>query len=153
MVWKPRVTVASVIEQNGRFLMVEEEHHGQIVINQPAGHMEYGESLIDAAQRETLEETGWRFQPDALLGVFHMQRPDQDRVYLRFTFSGYVLEHINDFNLDPDILRTHWLTEAEIRDTSRFTVRSDLVLRSIDAYKAGIRYPLDMLHYFQTDNS
>jgi 8-oxo-dGTP pyrophosphatase MutT (NUDIX family) len=153
MVWKPRVTVASVIEQNGRFLMVEEKHHGQIVINQPAGHMEYGESLLDAVRRETLEETGWRVEPDALLGVFHMQRPDADRVYLRFTFSGYTLEHIKDFKLDSDILRTHWLTEDEIRDTSRFTVRSDLVLRAIEAYKAGVRYPLELLHYFTTDNT
>ena len=87
MVWKPRVTVASVIEQDNRFLMVEELHYGELTINQPAGHMEYGESLLDAVRRETLEETGWRFDPTALLGIFHMNRADPDRVYLRFTLS------------------------------------------------------------------
>jgi ADP-ribose pyrophosphatase YjhB (NUDIX family) len=148
MVWKPRVTVASVIELDGRFLMVEEMHYGQMVINQPAGHMEFGESLLDAVRRETLEETGWRFEPTALLGIFHMQREDPDRVYLRFTFAGKALEQVPGYQLDPDITAAHWLTEEEIRDTQRFTPRSDLVLRSIDTYNAGIRYPLDSLHHF-----
>lgn len=153
MVWKPRVTVASVIEQNGRFLMVEELHYGRMVINQPAGHMEFGESLLDAVKRETLEETGWRFEPTALLGIFHMQRPDEDRVYLRFTFTGNALEAVPNYQIDPDITATHWLTEAEIRDANRFTLRSHLVLKALDTYQAGIRYPLDMLHYFITDNT
>ena len=148
MVWKPRVTVASVIEQNGRFLMVEEMHYGKMVINQPAGHMEFGESLLDAVRRETLEETGWLFEPTALLGIFHMQRDDPGRVYLRFTFTGKALEPVPNYQLDADITAAHWLTEAEIRDVQRFTPRSDLVLQSIDTYKAGIRYPLDSLHYF-----
>ncbi|MFN3786459.1 MAG: NUDIX domain-containing protein, partial [Thiothrix sp.] len=90
MVWKPHVTVASVIEQDGRFLMVEELHSGRLVINQPAGHLEHGESLLDAVRRETLEETGYRIEPIALLGIFHLQRNDPERVYLRFTFTGTV---------------------------------------------------------------
>lgn len=150
MVWKPRVTVASVIEQDGRFLMVEENHQGERVLNQPAGHMEYGESLLEAVKRETLEETGWLFEPTALLGVFHMQRDNPDRVYLRFTFTGKAVQPIPDYQLDPDIITTHWLTVDEIKQSERFVLRSPLVLQAIEAYNTGIHYPLDCLHYFLT---
>ncbi len=153
MVWKPRVTVASVIEQAGRFLMVEENHQGEIVINQPAGHIEHGESLLEAVKRETLEETGWRFEPTALLGIFHMQRNDPDRVYLRFTFTGTILEQVPDYQLDPDIIAAHWLTEDEIRHSQRFQLRSDLVLRSLDAYRSGCRYSLECLQYFLSEDT
>lgn len=152
MVWKPRVTVASVIEHDGRFLMVEEMHYGQLTINQPAGHMEHGESLLDAVRRETLEETGWRFEPTALLGIFHMQRDDPNRVYLRFTFTGELLEQVPDYRIDPDILAVHWLTPEEIRSQQPRVWRSELVGRSLDMYTSGVRHPLDSLHYFMADD-
>lgn len=148
MVWKPRVTVASVIEHEGRFLMVEELQHGQLTINQPAGHMEHGESLLEAVRRETLEETGWNFEPTALLGIFHMQRADPGRVYLRFTFTGQLLGQEPGYQLDPDILAVHWLTAEEIRNQQPRAWRSALVGQSLDAYTAGLRYPLDSLRYF-----
>jgi ADP-ribose pyrophosphatase YjhB (NUDIX family) len=152
MVWKPRVTVASVIERDGRFLMVEEMHYGQLTINQPAGHMEHGESLLDAVRRETLEETGWRFEPTALLGIFHMQREDPDRVYLRFTFTGTLLEPVPDYQIDSDIAAVHWLTREQIRNQQPRIWRSELVGRSLDMYEAGIRHSLDSLHYFLSND-
>ena len=148
MVWKPRVTVASVIEHNNRFLMVEEMHCGQLTINQPAGHMEHGESLLDAVRRETLEETGWNFEPTALLGIFHMQRDDPERVYLRFTFTGTLLEPVPGYQIDPDISAVHWLTREQIRQQQPCVWRSDLVGRSLDMYESGVRHSLDSLHYF-----
>ncbi|EIJ32948.1 NUDIX hydrolase [Thiothrix nivea] len=153
MVWKPRVTVASVIEHEGRFLMVEEMHAGQLVINQPAGHMEYGESLLDAVRRETLEETAYRFEPTALLGVFHRQHPDSDRVYMRFTFTGRLLETepVKGYQIDPDITAAHWLTCDEIRNQQHLW-RSELVGRSLEAYEAGVRHPLALLHYFLSED-
>lgn len=151
MTWKPHVTVASVIERAGRFLMVEEMHHGQLTINQPAGHMEYGESLLDAVRRETLEETGWRFEPASLLGISLVQRPDPDRVYLRFTFTGTLLEAVRDYQIDPDITAVHWLTAEQIRQHQPRPWRSELVGLSLDAYESGVRYPLDSLHYLLSD--
>lgn len=155
MPWKPRVTVASVVEHAGRFLMVEEMHYGQLVINQPAGHMEYGESLLDAVRRETLEETAYRFEPTALLGVFHMQYGnDRDRVFLRFTFTGKLLEPepVAGYQIDPDITAVHWLTLDEIRAQQPRIWRSKLVGRSLDAHVAGVRHSLDSLQYFLTDD-
>ena len=152
MVWKPRVTVASVIEQDNRFLMVEELHYGELTINQPAGHMEYGESLLDAVRRETLEETGWRFEPTALLGIFHMNRADPDRVYLRFTFTGTLLEHLPDYSIDPDITAVHWLTREQIRQQQPCVWRSELVGLSLDCYESGVRYPLESLQYFMAQS-
>lgn len=151
MVWKPRVTVASVIEQEGRFLMVEELIHGQPTINQPAGHMEHGESLLDAVRRETLEETGYRFEPTALLGIFHLQRPDPEQVYLRFTFTGKLLGVVPEHPLDQDIHAVHWLTREQIYAQDHWAWRSGLVGRALQAYDAGIRLPLDSLHYLVSD--
>lgn len=148
MVWKPRVTVASVIEHDGRFLMVEEMHYGKLVINQPAGHMEHGESLLDAVRRETLEETGYHFEPTALLGVFHVQDSAPDRVYLRFTFTGKLLEKAENYTIDPDITAVHWLTAEEIRDQQPRIWRSELVIRALEAYESGVNYSLDSLRYF-----
>lgn len=148
MVWKPRVTVASVIEQEGRFLMVEELHSGQLLINQPAGHLEHGESLLDAVRRETLEETGYRIEPTALLGIFHMQRNDPERVYLRFTFTGTVLEAVPNYRIDPDITAVHWLTREQIHAQQPRAWCSELVGRSLAAYDSGVRHSLDSLQYF-----
>ncbi len=145
MVWKPRVVVASVVEQDGRFLLVEEEINGLPLINQPAGHLEHGESLLDAVRRETLEETGYRFEPTALLGTLLLNSPDPERVYLRFTFTGQLLEKVPNYSLDPDIIAVHWLTMDELRQHPRLTPRSDLVFHSIDLYQRGTRLPLDSL--------
>lgn len=147
MVWKPRVTVASVIENSGRFLMVEEMQHGQLTINQPAGHMEYGESVIDAVRRETLEETGWIFEPTALLGVLQRYHDDPNRVFLRFTFTGHIVEQLKDYEIDSDITAVHWLTREQIYNQQPQIWRSKMVGMSLDLYDSGIRYPVDMLHY------
>ncbi|TXH66729.1 MAG: NUDIX hydrolase [Thiothrix sp.] len=145
MVWKPRVVVASVIEQEGRFLLVEEVINGVQVINQPAGHLEHGESLIDAVKRETLEETGYRFEPTALLGVLMLNSDDPERVYLRFTFTGTIIEQIAGYQTDPDIIATHWLSPEEILVHPRLSPRSDLVFQAIDLYNSGQRLPLESL--------
>lgn len=145
MVWKPRVVVASVIEQEGRFLLVEEMINGVQVINQPAGHLEHGESLIEAVQRETLEETGYRFEPTALLGILMLNSDDPERVYLRFTFTGKLLEKLDNYQIDSDIIATHWLTPAEILAHPRLSPRSDLVFQAIQLYQSGQRLPLESL--------
>ena len=147
MVWKPRVVVASVLERDGRYLVVEEEIAGQMTLNQPAGHLEYGESILDAVRRETLEETGYRFEPEALLGMILGQNDDPDRVYLRFAFRGRIIEQVEGYQLDDDIVAAHWLTPDEIRNHSRLIPRNELVLHSIELYERGIRLPLDSLHY------
>lgn len=145
MVWKPRVVVASVIEQEGRFLLVEEIINGVQVINQPAGHLEHGESLIEAVKRETLEETGYRFEPSALLGVLMLNSDDPERVYLRFTFTGQLLEKVAGYQIDSDIIATHWLTPEEIFNHPRLSPRSDLVFQAINLYQSGQRLPLESL--------
>lgn len=151
MIWKPRVVVASVIEQDNRYLMVEEAIRGRMLLNQPAGHLEYGESLLDAARRETLEETGYHYEPEALLGTTLGESNDPGRVYLRFTFTGRLLEKAEDYQIDPDIAAVHWMTEDEIRNSPHMKPRNDLVLHSISLYKQGIRLPLDSLHYMKRE--
>ncbi len=146
MVWKPRVVVASIIEQDNRYLIVEEQIRGKTLLNQPAGHLEYGESLPEAARRETLEETGYHYRPEALLGVLLGHSADPERVYLRFAFCGQLLEKAPDYQTDPDIIATHWLTEDEIRNHPRMKPRNDQVLKSIKLYQQGVRLPLDCLH-------
>ena len=147
MVWKPNVTVAAIVEQDGKFLLVEEEAGGQIVLNQPAGHWEQDESLIAGATREALEETGYDFRPTALVGIYRWPHPKKEITYLRFAFAGEIAGHDAQRKLDDGIIRAVWLTPAEIqRDMARH--RSPLVLRCIDDYLAGKRYPLDLLTHF-----
>ena len=152
MTWLPHITVATIVEDNGRFLMVEELKGGRAVLNQPAGHLDPHETLTEAAVRETLEETGWRFEPTALLGIFHMNRADPDRVYLRFTFTGTLLEHLPDYSIDPDITAVHWLTREQIRQQQPRVWRSELVGLSLDCYESGVRYPLESLQYFMAQS-
>ncbi len=147
MVWKPRAVVASVIEERGRFLMVEEQVDGRRVLNQPAGHLEYGESLIAAVRRETREETGLVFEPEALLGIMQLDSPDPDRVYLRFVFTGSHHRPAQPAPLDPDILALHWLSADEICRHPQLTPRSALVLAAIRLYQEGVRHPLELLHW------
>jgi ADP-ribose pyrophosphatase YjhB (NUDIX family) len=144
IVWKPHVTVAAVIENNQHFLLVQERDSGRTVYNQPAGHLEDGESLIAAVIRETLEETAWHFRPEALLGIYRWRQPGMAKTFLRIAFTGTCLSHEAGRTLDPDIERTVWMSVAEIRRQSQ-RLRSPLVIRSVDDYLAGITYPLSLL--------
>lgn len=147
MIWKPNVTVAAVVERAGRFLLVEEEAGGEIVLNQPAGHWEQDESLIEGAIREALEETGYDFRPSALVGIYRWPHPKKEITYLRFAFAGEVTGFDPARRLDEGIVRAVWLTPDEVRaDTARH--RSPLVLRCVEDYLAGKRYPLDLLTHF-----
>jgi ADP-ribose pyrophosphatase YjhB (NUDIX family) len=147
MVWKPHVTVASVIEQEGKFLLVEENNSDGLVFNQPAGHLESGESLVQAVIRETLEETAYHFRPEWLLGVYRWQHPRKDITYLRFAFAGSVTGHEAARELDTGIVRAAWMTLGEIRELSE-RHRSPLILNCIEDYLAGKRYPLDILTHY-----
>jgi 8-oxo-dGTP pyrophosphatase MutT (NUDIX family) len=147
--WKPSVTVAAIIERDGRFLLVEEETTEGLRLNNPAGHLDPGESLADGAAREALEETAWQFRPTALLGVylsrFVRASSGEDITYLRFAFCGELGEHDALRTLDSGIVRTLWLTPGEIRDSVE-RHRSPLVLRCLEDYLAGVRHPLSLLH-------
>ncbi len=146
-IWRPHVTVAAVIEQDGKFLFVEEQAEQSIVLNQPAGHWEKNESLIDAATRETLEETAYHFQPSALIGIYRWPHPSKDIVFLRFAFSGKIQGFDENRPLDNGILRALWLTPDELRARANHH-RSPLVLRCVEDYLAGKRYALDLLTHF-----
>jgi ADP-ribose pyrophosphatase YjhB (NUDIX family) len=145
---RPRVTVAAVAEREGRFLVVEERSlEGELVINQPAGHLEHGEDLLAAVQREAFEETGWHFQPEHLVGVYLWAHPRGDVSYLRVCFCGQVHSHQPDSPLDEGIERALWLSREELAARSE-RLRSPLVLGVIDDYLAGERYPLSLLKSF-----
>src|SRR6185295_8465389 len=142
MHWKPEVTVAAVVERDGRFLMVEERAAGRLVLNQPAGHLEDRETLIDAVIRETREETAWRFTPAALIGTYLWRNPDNERTFLRFTFCGSVDDHAADQPLDTGIVRAVWLSHDQLL-AQPGRLRSPLVLRCLDDYLRGMRQPLE----------
>lgn len=146
MVWKPDVTVAAVAELDGRFLFVEERASGRIVVNQPAGHLESGESFIEAVIRETLEETAWHFEPQAVLGLYVWRPAHLQRTYLRVAFAGALRDHEPARPLDHGILRTRWLDRDQLL-ASQPKHRSPLVLRCVDDYLAGTRYPLELLKH------
>lgn len=142
----PHLTVAAVVEQQGRFLLVEELVHGRPVLNQPAGHVEAHETLVDAVVREMLEETGYRFVPEALLGIYEWPRPDGE-TYLRVAFRGRV-EGAPRAELDPDILQTVWLTAAEMTQAGIATpsrLRSGLVLQCLRDFQTGRSLPLETI--------
>lgn len=146
--WRPSVTVAAVIERHGRFLLVEEETAEGVRLNQPAGHLDAGETLLAAVARETLEETAWAFTPTNLLGVY-LWRAEPPPVgngvtYLRFAFRGELGRFDAARPLDDGILRTLWLTPAEIAARA-VQHRSPLVQRCIDDYLAGRNFPLELL--------
>ncbi len=144
MTWKPNVVVAAMVERDGKFLLVEEHADGSLVLNQPAGHLDEGESLIDAVIRETLEETAWHIEPTALLGVYRWPHPEKKITYLRFAFLARPLREETGRTLDKEIVRAVWLTPEEIR-TERHRHRSPQVQRCLDDYLAGTCYPLDLL--------
>ncbi|MDX1697082.1 MAG: NUDIX hydrolase [Thiohalobacterales bacterium] len=144
LVWTPHVTVAAVIEQDGRFLLVRERSGGRLVFNQPAGHLEDRESLLQAVVRETLEETAWQFTPEAIVGIYRWRHPGKQETYMRVTFTGRGTLHQPARALDPDIEQVVWLDMDEVRQRHA-ELRSPLVLRSIEDYLAGARYPLALL--------
>lgn len=147
MIWKPHVTVAAVVLRDGKFLLVEEETEAGLAFNQPAGHLEEGESLVEAAVRETLEETAYHFKPTHLVGIYNWKHPTKDTTYLRFTFAGELRGHEPDRALDDGIVGARWLSLEEVRATQK-RHRSPLILRCCEDFLAGKRYPLDLLiHY------
>jgi 8-oxo-dGTP pyrophosphatase MutT (NUDIX family) len=146
MIWTPRVTVAAVIERDGRFLLVEEETDRGLGINQPAGHLDEHESLLEGVARETLEETGYVFRPEALVGVYLWHAHEKELTYLRFAFTGKLLDHDPNRPLDTGIVQTLWLTHSEIAGQAH-RHRSPLVQRCIDDYRAGRRYSIDLLNH------
>lgn len=147
MRWKPNVTVAAITQQDGRFLVVEEHANGKIVFNQPAGHLENDETLLDAVKREVLEETAWEFRPESIVGLYLYPNSHSDITYLRICFAGTCLKHHPDKELDEGILRAAWMTRDEL-ETINGRLRSPMVLQCIDDYLSGKQYPLDMLNHF-----
>lgn len=143
MIWKPHATVAAIVEKDGKYLMVEEDVEGEIVYNQPAGHLDPNENLTEAVIRETREETAWLFKPEALVGIYLWEQPNTERTFLRFAFCGQCSDHRQDQVLDQGILRSLWMSRDELLQCRN--LRSPMVIRNIDDYLAGVRYPLDIL--------
>lgn len=147
MIWKPNVTVAAVVFRDGKFLLVEEETEAGLAFNQPAGHLEPGEALVDAVVREALEETAYHFKPTHLVGIYHWKHPAKDITYLRFAFAGELRGYEAGRPLDDGIVGARWLTLDEVRATQA-RHRSPLILRCCEDYLADRRYPLELLvHY------
>jgi 8-oxo-dGTP pyrophosphatase MutT (NUDIX family) len=141
---RPAATVSAIVVRDDRFLLVEERTRAGIRLNQPAGHLEAGETLAAAAVRETLEETGYRVTPTALVGIYRWQAPETGATFIRFAFAADVAAHEADRPLDAGILRALWLPYDELVALSP-RHRSPLVLRCIDDYRAGYRRPLDLV--------
>lgn len=148
VVWKPNVTVAAVVERDGKYLLVEEETAEGLMYNQPAGHLERGESLVAAVVRETLEETAYDFLPQNLLGIYDWRHPAREITYLRFAFGGTLGIHHLSRKLDEGIVRAVWLSPQEIR-ASRERHRSPLVLRCMEDHLRGVHAPLDLLVHYE----
>jgi len=147
--FRPGVTVAAIIERDGRYLLVEEHTPEGLRLNNPAGHLEQGESPLQAVCREALEETACRFEPEALVGIYlsRFRRPStgEDVTYLRFAYTGRIGEPDRGRGLDEGIVRTLWLTPEEIR-AERARHRSPLLMRCLDDHAAGRRFALDLVH-------
>jgi len=148
MIWKPNVTVAAVIEKDGKFLLVEEETAQGLRYNQPAGHLEADESLLTAVTRETLEESACHFVPQYLLGIYRWHADESNTTYLRFAFTGKITGHEADRPLDTGIIQSVWLTADQIRATQT-RHRSPLVLQCVEDYLAEKRYPLALLTHYE----
>lgn len=144
MRWKPNVTVAGIAEHGGRFLLIEENTAEGLRLNQPAGHLEDGESLLQAVEREVLQETTCRFTPQALVGVYQWREAEGERTFMRFSFAGSVGDPDVSLSLDEGIERTVWMSRDEIAAAAD-RYRSPWVLISIDDYLAGRRMPLDLI--------
>ena len=148
--WTPHVTVATVVEKDGKFLFVEEHTEGvtHTVFNQPAGHVECGESIVQAAIRETMEETGHAIEVDSLLGIYTYTPPMfPDRTYYRFCFLAHVLEYFPEAELDTGIIGPKWMTLEELLETAR--ARSPLVIKAVQDALSGQKYPLSLIYEHQ----
>ena len=145
MDWTPHLTVAAIAERDGRFLLVEERVGGVRVINQPAGHLDADESLMQGCAREMLEETAWEFKPEALVGIYQYHLPDTSHMYLRFAFCGRLVRECPGQELDDTIIRTVWMTRDEIAALEEYRRRSPMVLQCVDDYLAGVRHPLSLI--------
>ena len=150
MTWTPDVTVAAVAAREGRFLLIEERIQGALVLNQPAGPVEAGETLLEAVVREAREESAWRFVPQHLLGIYHWRNPASGREFLRFAFAGTVDEHDPRRKLDEGIVRTLWLDRTEIK-AREARLRSPVVLRCVEDYLRGQRLPLETVATLDRD--
>jgi|TARA_R100000935_G_scaffold12641_1_gene25157 8-oxo-dGTP pyrophosphatase MutT (NUDIX family) len=144
MTWHPHITVATIVEADGRFLMVEESKGGRLVLNQPAGHLEPDETLRQAAVRETLEETGWEVQLEGVVGIYLYTAPSNGVTYQRVCFSASPIRHDSQRELDTGIVAALWLTRDELaRQPERW--RSELILRCIDDYLTGPTHDLAVI--------
>lgn len=155
MIWKPDVTVAAVVEREGHFLCVEERVRSRLVINQPAGHLEKGESLVQAVVREALEETAWHFVPQSIVGVYLWNQAARtadgpSRTFLRVAFHGSVTHQEGGRTLDTGIERAVWLSREQLA-ARQARLRSPLVMRCIDDYLAGRRFPLEVLTHLSAE--
>ena len=144
MVWRPNVTVAAVVEHDGRFLLVEEETSNGLQLNQPAGHLEADESIVAAVQREVLEETAYDFLPEQITGIYRWTKPGSDLTYLRFAFSGRLGNLHPQRSLDSGIVRTVWMSREEVLQSAE-RHRSPLVVRCVEDYLSGRRYAIESL--------
>lgn len=152
MQWKPNTTVAAIVYQDNRFLMVEEDTLDGVRLNQPAGHLEENETLLEAVVRETREESAYAITPEALLGIYQWRHPQKALTYMRFAFIGQVNAHYPEQALDQGIRRAIWMTLAEIEATQSIH-RSPQVLLCIRDFLAGKRYPLSIITHLQSATS
>ena len=144
MEWQPHVTVATIIEKDNKFLLVEEYSNGNLVFNQPAGHLDEDESLAEAAIRETLEETGWHIEPEGIVGLALYHSPHNQVTYHRTTFYAKAISHDASQPLDEGIERAVWMSYEEML-ANKERMRSQLVIKAVEHYQNGHRYPLDMI--------
>ena len=143
-IWKPHATVAAIVEKDGLFLLVEETTSRGMRFNQPAGHLEDGETILNAVIRETLEETAYDFTPEALLGIYHWKHEHNNTTYLRFAFIGTVGKHHPEQALDDGIIRAVWMSIDEIHEKKHF-MRSEQVLACFEDYLTCKHYPLETI--------
>jgi 8-oxo-dGTP pyrophosphatase MutT (NUDIX family) len=143
MEWSPHITVAAIINEADKYLFVEERINKKIVINQPAGHLEKNETLIDAVKREVLEETGGIFKPIGLVGIYHYYHNTENKTYIRFCFQGTCHTFTKNPQLDEVIIRTIWLTKTELEAAS-LKLRSPIIMKCIDDYESGSSTTLDI---------
>lgn len=150
MRWKPNVTVAAIVERDQKFLLVEENTDNHLVFNQPAGHLEKTESLVDAVRREVLEETAWEFVPQSIVGIYLYPNQHSDITYLRVCFSGTCDNFHPEQVLDDGIIQTVWFSKEDIQQNIN-KMHSPMVSRCIDDYLAGKTFPLDLLNHYLPD--
>ena len=144
MEWQPHVTVATVVEKNGKYLLVDERCNGELVFNQPAGHLDSGETLVEAAVRETFEETGWHVQLQGVVGVALYTSPHNQVTYHRTTFFATAVAQDSEQALDEGIEQAVWMSYDDIL-ANRDRMRSHLVIKCIEQYQQGHRYPIDLV--------